>query len=548
MMFFLRRRIYSFFALALFPKKFLGPILLIIFFFLPFLPQVFGGHEGTSYFEIRSPLDQDLTLYPGETLTFSSYFHDYDNKDYNVASFWAVLDPNAGRFLEDPSVPRPSATFQAGSVPGSYNLVIKAACQSCPRPESDWRATTSVTILSPEVAPSPGASPVPSNFCEGKIIATDDPTYSCAQGGLGSEFEYFNEAAHAFTCKNDPYWYSLAIRASYACRGVSWVGAFVSCFRDKVGEERYTVLLGGGVQPSGEEMEVFMACFENPLYSVSYTPSETLPDEKTTCLIEAWGEERYQEISQGDVPTLEEEEAARVCFGAPPVEEAPPAVFELPAEVEACLLEALGQEKFEQLRSGRFEPTAEEIERGFACFEEINPIEGAVLPPPPEKVPLLPPAKELKVEGLKTEYQEVEGEKVPVQIVVSGKAFPNSTVSIYIFSEPLVLSAKTDANGVWTYYLRNPLDPGDHTAYVVARTEGGEEVRSELFNFRVAAAAPGEEGSFIVEEGLGSALTQYLLVGAAFVLIAAVFLLGMFWLKTKRPSAPPFPPAATPNP
>jgi len=52
------------------------------------------------------------------------------------------------------------------------------------------------------------------------------------------------------------------------------------------------------------------------------------------------------------------------------------------------------------------------------------------------------------------------------KIKLEGKAIPNSFVVIFIYSEPIIVTVKTDENGNWSYVLDKNLSDGHHEVYV----------------------------------------------------------------------------------
>ncbi|MFZ2187405.1 MAG: Ig-like domain-containing protein [Candidatus Moraniibacteriota bacterium] len=56
----------------------------------------------------------------------------------------------------------------------------------------------------------------------------------------------------------------------------------------------------------------------------------------------------------------------------------------------------------------------------------------------------------------------------------SGKALPNIFVTLYIFSDPIIVTVKTDAEGNWTYDLDKELPDGDHEVYVAVTDNVGK--------------------------------------------------------------------------
>jgi len=67
---------------------------------------------------------------------------------------------------------------------------------------------------------------------------------------------------------------------------------------------------------------------------------------------------------------------------------------------------------------------------------------------------------------------------------ISGKGLPNSFVTLFIFSRPIVVVVKTDRSGHWEYILDKPLSDGEHTVYATLTDNQGQiKARSETFVF-----------------------------------------------------------------
>lgn len=81
---------------------------------------------------------------------------------------------------------------------------------------------------------------------------------------------------------------------------------------------------------------------------------------------------------------------------------------------------------------------------------------------------------------------------------IEGKGLPNTFVTIYIYSQPLVLITKVDSNGNFTYILDKPIEEGAHRIYVaITDNKGTIQERSNVFNFlktptMIAAIIPSE--------------------------------------------------------
>lgn len=88
-----------------------------------------------------------------------------------------------------------------------------------------------------------------------------------------------------------------------------------------------------------------------------------------------------------------------------------------------------------------------------------------------------------KIERVKRD----DGEEV---IRFSGRALPNTLVTVYVFSDPIVVVVKTDKDGNWTYDLEKDLDNGNHEAYVaVTDTVGKITAQSSPLPFVKTAQA-----------------------------------------------------------
>jgi chitodextrinase len=61
------------------------------------------------------------------------------------------------------------------------------------------------------------------------------------------------------------------------------------------------------------------------------------------------------------------------------------------------------------------------------------------------------------------------------RIALSGKALPNSFVTLFIFSDPIVVTVKADESGAWTYTLDKELPDGTHQV-MSAITDGGGHI------------------------------------------------------------------------
>jgi hypothetical protein len=70
----------------------------------------------------------------------------------------------------------------------------------------------------------------------------------------------------------------------------------------------------------------------------------------------------------------------------------------------------------------------------------------------------------------------------------SGKAKPNTLVTLYIFSNPVIAAVESDAQGNWSYEREKSLDSGKHSAFATIYDEGVTR-RSNVTEFYIAKSA-----------------------------------------------------------
>lgn len=132
-----------------------------------------------------------------------------------------------------------------------------------------------------------------------------------------------------------------------------------------------------------------------------------------------------------------------------------------------------------------------------------------------------------KIETVATEHTETAEQNNP-KAVISGRGLPNSFVTLYIFSSPIVVTVKTNADGSWIYRFDKELESGEHAVYVGITDNTGKIVaKSKPLTFVKTAEAftvtePGavdDAGSLATEEELISVAPT--LLGGNMMLIAA---------------------------
>lgn len=146
-----------------------------------------------------------------------------------------------------------------------------------------------------------------------------------------------------------------------------------------------------------------------------------------------------------------------------------------------------------------------------------------------QKMPELvkaPVSKKLNIDEAKVTMLDSEKGKVTLK----GKANPNTTLFLYIFSDPIIVSIKSDDEGNWSYTLDNPIESGEHEVYIAIKNDKGEiSERSEALNFFVGQAAAASEADAQKKEDTSvnsnNYLLYYLLIAATLVIFALSIIL-----------------------
>ncbi len=117
------------------------------------------------------------------------------------------------------------------------------------------------------------------------------------------------------------------------------------------------------------------------------------------------------------------------------------------------------------------------------------------------------------------------GSTTKTALFLSGRALPNSFVTLFIYSEPIVVTVKTNDAGEWTYTMDKELADGSHEVYSAITDAGGRILaKSEPLPFTKVAAAVslGEVllPSPVVAPGFFSGSSLYMMVGVLVVVLA----------------------------
>lgn len=117
------------------------------------------------------------------------------------------------------------------------------------------------------------------------------------------------------------------------------------------------------------------------------------------------------------------------------------------------------------------------------------------------------------------------------KLVFEGVALPNTYITLYIYSTPIVVTVKTDENGKWNYQLEKELEDGEHQMYVASVDTSGKIIaRSNpvLFTKSAEAATIGIAGSIDNSISTQNFLRDNFILVTLATLIAIVILGMMF--------------------
>ncbi len=138
-------------------------------------------------------------------------------------------------------------------------------------------------------------------------------------------------------------------------------------------------------------------------------------------------------------------------------------------------------------------------------------------------------------------------------LVLSGKATPDSVVTVYVYSVlPMVLTVKTDSNGNWNYVLQESLVDGEHEVYVALINDIGEiERKSDPKSFFVnqARAATLEDFFDVTVESTPQILPEvevddartYYLMGAGLLIVVGLIVAIFFIIRARKKEVVPPP-------
>jgi len=109
------------------------------------------------------------------------------------------------------------------------------------------------------------------------------------------------------------------------------------------------------------------------------------------------------------------------------------------------------------------------------------------------------------------------------KLLIRGMGPPDSTVFLFVYSTPIIVSAKTNHEGRWSYLLDKELEDGNHEIYVATADETGKIVAKNSPVPFVKEAASVKTDLTYFSEGDPNALGFF--EGKLFSILAIIFIL-----------------------
>lgn len=160
---------------------------------------------------------------------------------------------------------------------------------------------------------------------------------------------------------------------------------------------------------------------------------------------------------------------------------------------QSCLESEINPDRYLEIINKDSLMTANELEKTMNCFATSKYILPSIFSPiNPLEIEKINVDSRLvsisKIENIPTTAESNNGETLKI----SGKSKPESLVLIYIYSDPLIITTKSDKEGNWQYTINDPMQPGKHEVYVVVNKEDGSFNRSNPFEFIISNVAASE--------------------------------------------------------
>lgn len=131
----------------------------------------------------------------------------------------------------------------------------------------------------------------------------------------------------------------------------------------------------------------------------------------------------------------------------------------------------------------------------------------------------------LTVDTLTTLTPDTPGE-LP-KAFLSGKGLPNSFVTLYIFSTPIVITVKTDTDGNWNYIFDKELENGEHEVYVGITDNSGNVIAKSTPLPFVKSAEAYTRSDTVTASSRASELAPSLLNDSSMLLLGSLLIVSL---------------------
>jgi hypothetical protein len=242
-------------------------------------------------------------------------------------------------------------------------------------------------------------------------------------------------------------------------------------------------------------------------FNATPKPGMDIPTGQEACYAKSLEASRLQDLVSGKATmTQADKDAVLHC--------APKTVLTPQQILMDCLKQGVGED-FLVIAEGRKRPTPEQQEKSDPCFRTYYQSVKKLELPDPGQVRLVKERPEIiEVDDIKIKND---------QVMVSGKGPANAQVTVYIFSDPVTLTAQTDESGNWTLAYGG-LPDGSHRVYALSATEE-ELVRSPETGFKKEGEVIQtleDTSLFYTEEQHNNDVARWALIGGLLALIAAL--------------------------
>jgi len=137
------------------------------------------------------------------------------------------------------------------------------------------------------------------------------------------------------------------------------------------------------------------------------------------------------------------------------------------------------------------------------------------------------------LKGGEVEIKEIKSiiKEGPLQINFSGTAPPNSLVTLYVFTNPVIVVLQSDSQGNWSYDREKKFDTGKHIAFATIYQEKVTR-RSSVVNFFVAQGTSDGQSLILSKSSLQRLFPYAGVLGGA--IIFAILILTMYRIYSNR--------------